>query len=317
MRSRFAIAAMLGGLICAAAWWTLHGAPSGQGDPLSLDSESLRETSRTAPFPAEVALRSPSRPEETNQERTGAIAEEATLLPDVVAANAPNASSALSALRTLSPSADVVDTIASIAVACAQSSRSKGLLGRIESPEWEGQHIAQIQRFRAWCGDQEDLSLALAEAKQKSGLAAPGRSQQDRVSALRYDPNGGLSAESQPEALATLFDTNSLAIADGLASGLVVSALLPNPPGAGAYADDPDVRSAHVAYLASAMILCHRNGALCAPGNPRTMLDCMPTGLCSPDRSLLDFRYAMANGFEREQAETLVTQWVLRRRRGG
>lgn len=183
-------------------------------------------------------------------------------MPDVVVANAPSASSALSALRALSPSADVVDALVSIAVACAQSSRSKGPLGRIKSPEWDGQHMAQVQRFRAWCGDEEELRLALAEAKQKSGLAAPGSSHQDRVLALRYDPNGGLSADSQPEALAILFETNSLAITDGLASGLVASALPPNPPGTGAYADDRDVRSAYVAYLASAMILCRRNGAL-------------------------------------------------------
>jgi hypothetical protein len=317
MRSRLALAAMLGALICAAAWWSLSGIHSERGDSFSPDVDRLREASRRAPFPADVALRSPSRPEESHEARSGPIPEAPKLSPDVVAANAPSASSALSSLRAFSPSADVVDTIASIAVACAQSSRSKGPLGRIKSPEWEGQHIAQVQRFHEWCGNEEDLRLALAEAKQKSGLAPPGNSHQDRVSALRYDPNGGLSGDSQAEALAILFETNSLAITDGLASGLVVSALSTNPPGAGASADDRDVRSAHIAYLASAMILCRRDPALCAPGNPRTMLDCMPTGLCSPDRSLLDFRYAMANGFEREQAERLVAQWVLRRRSGG
>ena len=213
-------------------------------------------------------------------------------------------------LRTMPPSKDVADALTAVAIACAQSQRwaSKQDVDK-PAPEIRAQqHQEQVRQFLDWCGNVAEIRLAHKEAVERSRSGTPGgESDQERAGAL-FERDGSLAPARETEALALLFETSSIAVADGIATGLYNLAVPPvkHPI--------PELNEMQVVYLASAMVYCRR-AELCAPGHPQTMLDCFHAGLCAPGQSLIDYRYAVANQFEREMAERLVADWARRRPR--
>ena len=210
------------------------------------------------------------------------------------------------------PSKDVADALAAVVVACAQSQRwASKRDGGEPAPETRArQHQEQVRQFLDWCGNVAEIRLAHKEAVERSRSGTPGgESDQERAAAL-FEGDGLLAPALETEAIALLFETSSIAVADGLATGLYSLAVPPvkHPI--------PELNEMRVVYLASAMIYCRRV-ELCAPGHPQTMLDCFYAGLCAPGQSLIDYRYAVSNRFEREMAERLVADWAQRRPRPG
>lgn len=215
----------------------------------------------------------------------------------------------------MAPSKDVADSLMGVVIACAESARSDASADvprKLRTEAWKQRHQEQVQRFLNWCGDLQALRLAQADAERNSRLAGPGTSDQDRARAS-LDASGHIAPERQEDALALLLETESLAVADGLALEFYGLATMASAESALRVRNDDEVRQFRVAYLASAMVYC-RNAALCASDHPRTMLDCANSGLCAPNQSLLDLRYALANRFEREMAEWMVAEWRHRRR---
>lgn len=306
-----AIAAALIAVACIGRWLL--------SDTLIVES-SAQPNAREAAESQSPAARTPA--SASRVENPGAIepslsAREASISPTEVMARSPSAAAAIASLRSMEPSKDVADALVVASAACAESARWRAADG--EGPwkglatSWDQAHQEQIVRFLTWCGDLDALRLARVEAVRKSALGIPGDSDQDRAQALLDDASGILAPEHQDEALALLFETTSLAVADGLASGLFHLAKMPATESQRSTLIADQVRPTNVVSLATAMIYC-RNSALCSPNHPRTMLDCVGSGLCAVDRRLIDFRYAMANSFERELAETLVADWTRRRR---
>ena len=226
-------------------------------------------------------------------------------------ARAPSAAAAVDRLRMMPPSKDVADALAAVAIACGESQRWASTHA-MDEPTVEGrgrQHREQVRQFLGWCGDVDEIRTAHKEAVAQARSSPAGTSDQDRAAAL-FERDGSLAPARESEALDLLFETSSIAVADGLATGLYSLAVPPvkHPI--------PELNEMQVVYLASAMIYCRR-AELCAPGHPQTMLDCFHARLCAPGQSLIDYRYAVANRFEREMAERLVADWAQRRPRPG
>jgi hypothetical protein len=303
--------ALVGTLLVVASigWWLL--------DEGSMVEPSARPNSTEAaesPMPTASTRGTALLVADTGEIDAAAAAGEQSISPTELIARAPNAAAAIAGLRSMEPSKDVADALVVASAACAESARTLAADGpwKTLTTSWDKRHQEQISRFLTWCGDLDTLRLARIEAVRKSALGVPGDSDQDRAQALLDDETGLLAPEHQDAALALLFETTSLAVADGLASGLLHLATNSAAGSQQSTLIGDHVRPTSAAFLASAMIYC-RNSALCAPNHPRTMLDCIGSGLCAADRRLIDFRYAMANSFERELAENLVADWTRRR----
>ncbi len=296
-------------VVASIGWWLLN-------DGRMVEPPARPNTNDAAESPSPTASMhgSASQVADPGEIDATATAGEESISPTELIARAPTAAAAIAGLRSMEPSKDVADALVVASAACAESARTLAAEGpwKALATSWDKRHQEQVSRFLTWCGDLDTLRLARIEAVRKSALGVPGDSDQDRAQALLDDESGFLAPEHQDAALALLFETTSLAVADGLASGLYHLATIAAAESQQSTLIGDHVRPTIAVFLASAMIYC-RNSALCAPNHPRTMLDCIGSGLCAVDRRLIDFRYAMANSFERELAENLVADWTRRR----
>jgi len=235
------------------------------------------------------------------------VAVDEAMSAELLIALAPSAAAAVAQIRSQIPSKDAEDALLGLLIACASSKTNatgKAPGGTIVK-EWELAHVDQTRRFASWCGDLELLKLAHADAKRNS---RPGNSDQELAAALVPD-GGKISTEKLPLAVELMFKTESLAIMDALALELFSSTL--EPEHSARLGDN--LQYVHSAHLAAAMVYC-RNQRLCAPNSPRTMLDCASYRLCAPGQGLLEFRYSLANDFERRLAEQMVADWSRHRK---
>lgn len=310
MRSRtYAVVVAL--VVVATTGWWLRENPS-TVETLARPN-STRPAESRSPTPSTHGTASPV--EKPSPIETPKAVGHTGISPTELIARAPSAAAAIEELRTMQPSKDVADALVVASVACAEGAQTLAAERpwKTLATSWERRHQEQVRRFLTWCGDLGTLRLARVEAVRKSALGVPGNSDQDRAQALLDEASGFLAPEHQDAALALLFETTSLAVADGLATGLFHLATAHPADSQQRTLIDDQIRPTSAVSLASAMIYC-RNSALCAPNHPRTMLDCVGSGLCAANRSLIDFRYAMANSFERELAEELVADWARRHR---